>query len=123
MIIKSIADRERLGYVGRKPGSAAARPLPTVADLPAEWRAGLERVGLPVVFGKVDPGFPCVLVCPNATDTRWWHRLCREGYLHALPTGRIKGLTRGCGFWLCSHDLGHKDAFASEFHAFALLEL
>jgi len=120
-MVKSIANVGRLGYVGRKPGSREDRALPSVADLPPRWQEGLSRVGLPVVFGKSTPDHACVMVTPNATDTRWFRALADRCFLHALPQGRIKGSTRGCALFLCSSNQDEIDRFASEFDAYQVM--
>jgi hypothetical protein len=119
----SIADVARLGYVGRKPGAGQARPAPTVTDLPPRWQAGLQHVGLPVVFAKQAPAYDCVLVVTNATETQWYHALLKRGLLHALPTGRIKGSTRGCTLFLCSANADAIERFAEAFDAYRVMTL
>jgi len=117
----SIADAARLGYVGRRPGATQVGPVPTAAVLPANWLAGLKRVGLPVVFSKQAPPHDCVLVVPNSTDARWYQALLGRGFLHALPTGRIKGSTRGCVLFLCSADADAVERFTEAFEAYQVL--
>ncbi|MEK0416251.1 MAG: hypothetical protein RI949_257 [Pseudomonadota bacterium] len=102
------ADVSRLAYVGRRPGHAAkAQP-----ELPERWKSILEPVGLPIVQGKADPGYPCIVVCTNATETRWYQALLIKASRHCHVTGRIfKGSTRGSVIFLLSDEQTHIERF------------
>ena len=85
----TIANRDRLGYTGAKPGTHPRQTA--LADLPDDWRSRLGAICQNVFVGKSAPTIrPALLVTSNSTDTRWFRSLAEEMTAMVYTKGRIK---------------------------------